>query len=89
MSTASMLKTVVPLGLLAMCASSLSCGQDQPTAPDDPTVSTSKTTSAGKIEGRTKLLRPEMLHGHDTALVAMAIESEQKVKEAASLLKGV
>lgn len=84
-----MSKPVVLLGLITLCAPILSCGQDQPTAPDDPTVSTSKTTSAGKIEGLTKLLRPEMLQGHDTALVAMAIESVQKIKEAASLLKGV
>ena len=81
MTTVPTPKPVVLLGLIALCASILSCGQDQPTAPNDPRVSTSKTTAAGKIEGRTKLLEPELLYGHDTAMVAMMIERERRKKE--------
>jgi len=69
------------LGLYAFSLSLASCSPNQPPAPNDPSVTTAQTNTTGTIEGRTKLLMPEVLYGHDTALVALTIQSEKKGKE--------
>lgn len=54
------------------------CKEDEPLRVTDPRVTFTDTTTGKPVTGRVHLSQPETLAGHDTVLVAMTIESQQK-----------